>query len=149
MTDKAKELVNIAWRGSVDLVLGTFTAYWVQNVMNMLKSEPKTFSELLFRIFGQLALTLWTGSEARGLLVDTNAQDPTGGIVFIASVFRQKSLWKNVDHAAKEIETWLHSLIGHYTARTLPEAATPAKKYHPDTQQNPLPTSQPNIARYQ
>lgn len=123
MTDKAKELVNIAWRGSVDLVLGTFTAYWVENVfMKMLKTQPTNFTSLLLRIFGQLTLTLITGNEARGLLVDTNVEDPTGGIVFIAAVFRQKTLWKNVNMAAKDIETWLHSIIGQYTATTLPDS---------------------------
>lgn len=122
MTDKAKELVNIAWRGSVDLVLGTATAVWVEHLMGMLKSDPSSFSSLLFRIFGQVILTLFTGNELRGLLVDTNASDPTGGIVFIAAVFRQKTLWKNVNHAAKEIEVWIMSQVGKYTANTLPDA---------------------------
>lgn len=127
MTDKAKELINVAWRGSVDLVLGTFSAYWVENVMGLLKKEPTSFVELLLRIFGQLILTLWTGGETRGLLVDTNSFDPTGGIVFIAAVFRQKTFWHNVDRAAREIQTWVHGILGKYTTQTLPDAQTPNK----------------------
>jgi len=122
MTDKAKEIINMSWRGSVDLVLGTATAIWVEHLMGMLKTDPTSFTSLLFRIFGQTILTLLTGNELRGLLVDTNESDPTGGIVFIAAVFRQKTLWKNVDYAAKEIETWIMSAVGKYTANTLPDA---------------------------
>ncbi len=85
---------------------------------------------MLFRIFGQTILTLWTGSELRGLLVDTNAQDPTGGIVFIVSVFRQHTLWKNVDHAALLINEWIKSILGKHTAQTLPDSQTPNKLYN-------------------
>lgn len=127
MTDKAKELVNVAWRGSVDLVLGTFSAYWVENVMALIKTKPTSFVELLVRIFAQLTLTLWTGGETRGLLIDTTSFDPTGGIVFIAAVFRQPTFWHMVDQAAKEIQAWIQGLIGKYTTQTLPDAASPNK----------------------
>jgi hypothetical protein len=144
MTDKAKELITIAWRGSVDLVLGTFTAQWVEKVMSLLKTEPTTFVDLLVRIFAQVTLTLWTGGESRGLLIDTNSFDPTGGIVFIASVFRQPTLWKNVDQAATEIHTWLSSILGKYTHNTLPDARPPTK-----LTKNNATGSQNTLTKYQ
>lgn len=116
-------MLDIAWKGSVDLVLGTFTAINIDMLMQKIFTPPQSFFALLGQIFAQLTLTLWLGQDLRGLLVDTTAFDPTGGIVFIASVFRQPGLWANVDLAAVKIALYL--------AKILPIGQQPSA---PDTQ---------------
>lgn len=128
MTDKGKLMIDIAWRGSVDLVLGTFTATNIDNLMARLFKPPTTGLGYLAQIFVQLITTLWLSNDLRGLLVDNNSSDPTGGIVFIVSAFRQPTFWSNVDNAATALAQWIKSLFPLGSSSQKPQQVVNLKK---------------------
>lgn len=68
----------------------------------LLSSNPtlSSFFYIVFEITLQMVLTLWISEEVRQFFLGENFEDPTGGILFILSVFRQPNFWKRVDNVA-------------------------------------------------
>lgn len=76
-----------------------------------------TFWKLAWRVLAQLSLTILSGLAVRRVTFPANLDDPTGGILFILSLFRQKNFWRNVDTAYTYLCWYIGSL---YVISTIP-----------------------------
>lgn len=70
----------------------------------------KTFWQLGWRVLVQLSITILSGLAVRRVTFPANMDDPTGGILFILSLFRQKNFWMNVDSAYTYLVWYVGSL---------------------------------------
>lgn len=100
--------LTVAGVGSLDLVVGSAIAY----IISALFKNPELVGSLdefdleKWLLMGldlaaQGLLTLFVAVEFKNLFLSW--EDPTGGILFILSVFRQASFWAKVDVLAAAI----------------------------------------------
>lgn len=74
------------------------------------KNWGKTLWMLMWRVFAQLSVTLVAGVGLRETTFGMNPNDPTYGILFILSLFRQPVFWQNVDAAYNYFLWWIGGL---------------------------------------
>lgn len=93
---------RVAGFGVFDLVAGTAIGYLVGGLfkkpaeqLNLSEIDLREWLGLGLELLFQGLLTLFIGVELRSIF--TGSEDPTGGILFILSVFRQPSFWDKVD----------------------------------------------------
>lgn len=94
--------LRVALVGSMDLVVGTLIAYLIGGLFknpNLVGSMEEYDLEKWLLMGADLAfqglLTLFIAVEFKNIFFEW--EDPTGGILFILSVFRQQSFWAKVD----------------------------------------------------
>lgn len=100
--------LRVAFVGSFDLVAGTTIAYLVQNLFRdpqivgpLNEIDVGKWFEIGLDLFVQCMLTLFIAVEIKRLFL--GFEDPTGGLLFILSVFRQPNFWAKVDVMADAI----------------------------------------------
>ena len=95
---------KIAWVGAFDLVTGVTISEVIGACFgkDLLPTQPtlSNFFYLVFEIALQMVLTLWVSEEVRTFFLGEDFEDPTSGILFMLSVFRQPNFWKRVDNVA-------------------------------------------------
>lgn len=101
MSSTMAKFGKITWVGMFDLVTGVTIAEIMNAVFprKVLPNQPtwEQIFYLIFEIFLQGILTLFVGEEIRSFFLGDAFEDPTGGILFILSVFRQPGFWARVD----------------------------------------------------
>lgn len=109
---EAWKYLSIAGYGTVDVIIGTAIAYLIQQVFMQpvkggycLPKDLQAWVVLLIDTFFQAILTLFLGIETRNLFFGNpeNFLDPTGGILFVLSLFRQQNFWEKIDAIATSL----------------------------------------------
>jgi hypothetical protein len=106
--ERLKFYGSIAFFASFDLVTGTAIAYLVNSIFKLPDTvgsleeyDTTKWLKMVLELGIQALLTLFIGIELRNLFVSVD--DPTGGLLFILSVFRQPSFWARVDVLSRAI----------------------------------------------
>lgn len=93
--------VKIALVGGLDLVMGTLISSLVSgvfaHVVTPITLNAQTLPRYATLTFLQMVCTLILGHDLRLMAYSAQMEDPTGGILFILSLFRQPSFWQAVD----------------------------------------------------
>lgn len=110
--------IRIAGIGAADVILGTAIAYTIQPIFTtpvkgdyVLPKDISNFVVLLLDTFFQAIFTLFLGIEVRNIIFPNpeGTSDPTGGILFVLSLFRQPNFWQKIDVLAGSIKNWIFS----------------------------------------
>jgi len=120
MSTSLKNLCNIGVRGSVDITIGSVIGIGIDNI-----SWFKEFSVLtdswpiaFARVYGQAIMTLLVAREVRDFLSLDEAEDPTGGIYFIACLTRQPNFWAHLDTLIDWTAVEVYSRISTFGSST-------------------------------
>lgn len=130
MASTATRYSSVALVGLWDLVSGVAIAEVMSAVFGseVLPKNP-TLSNVFYLVFEvalQAVLTLWVGEEIRGVSLGENFVDPTGGILFILSVFRQPNFWARVD----SLSDWASDkLLGFITGKDVQNSQDKASDF--------------------
>lgn len=126
--------------GTVDLCIGVLVSKFIDGLFNPVEAENvnkktgdnkgefsikntiktyvddksmdwrKGFWGYFWKAITQLSATLIAGLALRRITYPSTLQDPTGGILFVLSLFRQKNFWDNVDNAYNYLVWYVGSI---------------------------------------
>ena len=97
MSTEMNKIVGMVLHTCVDLAAGSFIA----NLMNLFFSKhmppaDAEFFKLLASTMVQACATILVAEEVTRLLWNDRSTDPTGGVIFISTLFHQPSFWIKV-----------------------------------------------------
>lgn len=97
------------WIGST---IGYLNDKFFADKYNTATSPKDRFTQNILVASAQGATAVITSDQIRGLIYPPNFEDPTGGIVFIASLFlTQTNLWKRIDEIAAGFSTIMPEIL--------------------------------------
>lgn len=111
----ATKYAQIALVGAFDLVSGEtiatiISACFPSNPVFPLNMTNSELGKIMFSVGLQLVLTLWVGEEVRDFFL-SGTTDPTGGILFILTLFKQPNFWEKVDVCVAVISDMILGLV--------------------------------------
>lgn len=111
---------KIAYAATFDLISGVTISMVMTSVFGneILPNEPSVTQVfyMLFEIALQGLLTIFISAEIRDFFLGKDFEDPTGGILFILSVFRQPNFWRRVDSVSSYLSD---KILGFFTGKDM------------------------------
>lgn len=112
MSSKLSLMMKSSMVSLLDLAIGSTIAHLMGVFFTVdTKAANHSIPGLLAEIGLQTVLTVLISDELRSLTYPEGFDDPTGGLVFIVSVFRQPTLWEKVDCLWNEINQRLFGVV--------------------------------------
>jgi len=117
----------------IDLVTGTFVSTFVDAMFGYVQITDQSSIKVPIITMTQAVLTMLVAIELRDHIYDPETVDPTGGLMFIVTVFRQPNFWRRLDMSVKYLTsifgTWIASEQTAVTGTPVSTAAdAPPKK---------------------